>query len=258
MGEIVFIGLGLWDENDITVKGLKEIKNCDIVFAEFYTSTLGVEKEKLEKIFGKKIRVLSRKEVEDGEIVLNEAKKNKVCFLTAGDSMAATTHIDLRLRAMERGIKTRVIHGISILTAAAGLLGLQTYKFGRTTTLVTPKENFSPQSPYEVIKANKERGLHTLVLLDIEDGRCMSANEGIKILMDIEKKRGENFLSESIMAVVARASSPSPVVKAHYPNVLIKEEFGAPPHCIVVPGKLHFMETKALIMLAGAPKEIEK
>ena len=258
MGELVFIGLGLWDDDDITVKGLKEVKKCDCVFAEFYTSILGVEKEKLEMALGKEIRVLSREEVEKGEIILKEAKKNRVGFLTAGDPMTATTHVDLRLRAIEMGIKTKIIHGISILTAAAGLLGLQTYKFGRTTTLVAPKENFFPHSPYEVIKENKERGLHTLVLLDIEDGKCMPANEGIKVLLEIEKERGEDILSESIMAVVARASSPNPFIRAHYPTILAKEQFGMPPHCIVVPGKLHFMEAKALVKLAGAPKEIEK
>lgn len=258
MGELIFIGLGLWDENDITVKGLKEAKKCDCLFAEFYTSILGVEKEKLEKALGKEIRILNREEVEKGEIILNEARKKKVGFLTPGDPMSATTHVALCLRAIEMDIKTRVIHGISILTAAAGLLGLQTYKFGRTTTIVTPKENFFPHSPYEVIKENKERGLHTLVLLDIEDGKCMTANEGIEVLLEIEKEREENFLSKSIVAAVARASSPNPLVMANYPSILVKKDFGEPPHCIVVPGKLHFMEAKALIMLAGAPKEIEK
>lgn len=258
MGELIFIGIGLWDENDITIKGLNEIKNCDCIFAEFYTSIVGVGKKKLEETFGKEIKVLGREEVEQGKIILEEARKNKVCFLTPGDPMTATTHIDLRLRAIEMGIKTKIVHGISIFTAAAGLLGLQTYKFGRTTTLVTPKENFFPHSPYEVIKENKERGLHTLILLDIENGRCMSANEGIEILLEIERERGEDILSKSIMAVVARASSPNPFIKANYPSILLKEKFGMPPHCIVVPGKLHFMEAKSLVTLAGAPKEIEK
>ncbi len=255
MGELLFIGLGLWDEDDITVKGLKEARKCDCIFAEFYTSIIGVPKKRLEKAIGKKIKVLGREEVESGEVILDEARKNKVCLLTGGDPMTATTHIDLRLRAMEEGIKTRIIHGISILSAAAGLLGLQTYKFGRTTTLVAPKKNFFPHSPYDVIRENRERGLHTLVLLDIEDGKCMLADEGIEILLEIEKERNEDFLRRSIIAVVARASSSSPCVKAHYPHILLKKKIGVPPHCIVVPGQLHFMEKKALIMPAGAPKK---
>jgi diphthine synthase len=41
------IGLGLGDENDITLKGLKAIKSSEKVYLEAYTSILGVDKNKL-------------------------------------------------------------------------------------------------------------------------------------------------------------------------------------------------------------------
>jgi len=160
------------------------------------------------------------------------------------------------LRAIERGIPTRVVHGISIMTASAGLLGLQSYKFGRTTTLAFPEGDYFPTSPYGVIKENMERGLHTLVLLDVGK-KLMTANEGIELLMEMEEReRGGIIGKKTLMAVVARASSPSPAVKAGYVHELVKENFGPPLHCIVVPGKLHFMEAKALVLLADAPEEI--
>ncbi len=60
-GTLTFIGLGLYDEKDISIKGLEEIKKADKVFAEFYTAKLvGTSIEKLEKLFGKKIIVLNR------------------------------------------------------------------------------------------------------------------------------------------------------------------------------------------------------
>ncbi len=40
MGELVFVGLGLYDENDISLRGLEEIREADAVFAEFYTSIM--------------------------------------------------------------------------------------------------------------------------------------------------------------------------------------------------------------------------
>ena len=40
MDELAFIGLGLFDEKDITLKGLDAARDADIVFAEFYTSSL--------------------------------------------------------------------------------------------------------------------------------------------------------------------------------------------------------------------------
>src|SRR5206468_2271352 len=100
----------------------------------------------------------------------------RVAFLVGGDPMAATTHVDLRLRAASAGIPTRIVHGASILTAAAGVLGLQIYKFGRTTTIPFPSEGFGPTSPLEVILQNRSAGLHSLVLLDLrEDGTFLLA-----------------------------------------------------------------------------------
>ena len=41
---------------------------------------------------------------------------------------------------------------------APGLLGLQHYKFGRTTTLVRPEANWSPTSPFDAVAENHARG----------------------------------------------------------------------------------------------------
>jgi diphthine methyl ester synthase len=42
-----FIGLGLADEKDITVKGLEIVKKAERVYLEAYTAILMVDKEKL-------------------------------------------------------------------------------------------------------------------------------------------------------------------------------------------------------------------
>lgn len=44
---LYFIGLGLGNEKDITVRGLEAVKSCEKVFLENYTSVLGVEPKKL-------------------------------------------------------------------------------------------------------------------------------------------------------------------------------------------------------------------
>jgi diphthine synthase len=258
--KLVFIGLGLSDEKDISLKGLEEIKKSDKVFAEFYTSKLvGTSIEKIEKIIGKKIEVLSRDETEKGDIILDAAKKQNVVFLTAGDPMTATTHVDLRIRAIQKGIETHVVHGSSIITAVSGLLGLQNYKFGRTTTLAYPEKDYFPTSPYDVIRDNKKVGLHTLVLLDIQtdNNRFMTANEGLKLLLEIEEKTSGNVLSDdSVVCVVARAGSKEPIVRANSIKNLIEMDFGPPLHTLVVPGKLHFMEIDALTVLAQLPAQL--
>lgn len=255
MGKLMFIGLGLNDEKDITIRGLERIRESDMVFAEFYTGRLtGTTLERMESQFGKKIIVLNRDEVESGERIIEAARHKTVSFITVGDAMAATTHVSLRLKAINEGVETEIIHNASIITAAASVTGLQHYKFGRVATIPFPQENYSPTSPYDVIKENMKMGLHTLILLDIDEkeNRCMTANEGMNLLLEIERRRGEGLLSpDTVICVVGRAGSEKPVVRAGKISKMLSEDFGPPLHALIIPGKLHFMEEEALRKLGG-------
>lgn len=252
-GRLVFVGLGLHDEEGVTLRGLDEIAAAEVVFAEAYTSALSEgAMERLAERTEKRIEILDRATLEDGTRVLETCKRLNVALLVAGDPMTATTHVELRLRAIAQGTETRVIHGVSAMTAVPGLLGLQHYKFGRTVTLPFPQEGYSPTSPYELIGENVARGLHTLVLLDIdaESSRFMTANEGMHLLLDMERRTGLRTLSQdSLICVVARAGAPDCGVRAGRVRDLIQVDFGAPLHTIVVPGRLHFMEKDALKVL---------
>lgn len=44
---LYLIGLGLWDEKDISLRGLEAVRKCDHVYLEAYTSILLVDKSKL-------------------------------------------------------------------------------------------------------------------------------------------------------------------------------------------------------------------
>src|SRR5207244_12006776 len=207
MGELVFIGLGLDDERGITLRGLDEARAADMVFAEFYTSALqGASIEAVGKLIDRQIRRLSRKEVEDGQVLLAAAAKGTVAFLVPGDPMSATTHVDLRLRAEAAKIRTRIVHGVSILPAAAGALGLQAYRFGRTTTIPFPATGFGPTSPLEAILENRRAGLHSLVLLDVrEGGTPLAPKEAIAFLLEMAPKIGTTeFGPETLACVLSR------------------------------------------------------
>ncbi|HID19452.1 MAG TPA: diphthine synthase [Methanophagales archaeon] len=252
---LTFIGLGLYDERDISLKGLEAIRDADVVYAEFYTSPLGGKTvEKMEKAYGKRIFVLERSDVEENaeEGILKLAKNQKVVLLCGGDAMIATTHVDLRLRAMDIGIETRIIHAPSISSAVAGLCGLQSYKFGKSATVSPPYKGVISEVPYDTTRANKERGLHTLLYLDIS----MRINEALRLLEAVEEKRKSQMLKKSIIVGIAKAGSDKPVVKADYLNALKSYEFGELPHVLVVPGDLHFLEKEALIKIAFAPEFI--
>ncbi|MBS7281607.1 MAG: diphthine synthase, partial [Candidatus Freyarchaeota archaeon] len=66
MGEIVFVGLGLFDEFGISLRGLEEVKTADAVFAEFYTSLMpNFSFVRFCEISGKDLIVLSRRHLEE-------------------------------------------------------------------------------------------------------------------------------------------------------------------------------------------------
>ncbi|WP_101296414.1 diphthine synthase [Halegenticoccus soli] len=252
---LTFVGLGLYDERSITVEGRDALRGADRVFAEFYTSKLlGATVADLEAHHGVEIEVRDRAGVEQRpDPILDAAETEDVVFLTAGDTMISTTHADLRLRAIERGVDARVIHGVTAESAASGLTGLQNYRFGKAVTLPFPYAHGAdgvPKSVTESVEANRERGLHTLVYLDIKAERdeYMTADAAASTLA--------TDWNDALGVVVARAGSPDPVVAADRLSALAERDFGDPLHLLVIPGDLHHIEADALRELAGAPPEL--
>jgi diphthine synthase len=259
---LTFIGLGLYDEKDITVKGFEAVRNADVVYIEFYTSHLfGTSIELMEKFYGKKLVILSREDVELDPAWLSRAKKENVVFLSGGDAMVATTHIDLRLRAIDSGIECVIIHAPSIYSAASGLSGLSNYRFGKSTTIPFPytrnEKTIISEAPYDTIKMNRKNDLHTLVFLDIDREKgFMDIGRAVSLLLEIEERRGEGVLVNAIAVGIARAGSGSPVVHSDKLEKLMNYNFGGPLHILIIPASLHFIEAEALVKLCGASQDI--
>ena len=259
---LTFIGLGLYDEKDVSLRGLEAIRSADKVYLECYTSLFtGTNIKQLEKLYGKKVHLLEREDVETNNWWLKDAIDQSIVFLTGGDAMVSTTHIDLRLRAKKLGIGTQIIHGASIISAVCGLSGLQNYRFGKSATIPHPytrKEKIiRSHTPYDTIKINQKNNLHTLIFLDIDKNiGCMSIKEGIELLLQVEEEIGGEAISNCIGVGIARAGSFAPVVKADYLENLKHTDFGDPLHILCIPANLHFIEAEALIAFADAPWNI--
>jgi diphthine synthase len=87
----------------------------------------------------------------------------------------------------------------------------------------------------------------------------MTIKEALETLLKIEEGKRDSAITRDRIAVgVARAGSERPTAKADSLERLLNHEFGDPPHTLIFPGKLHFMEAEALIVLAGAPKSVRK
>jgi len=244
-----FIGLGLNDEKDISVKGLETVKKADFVYLENYTSKLNCNLNYLEQLYGKKIILADRKlvEIEAEKTILQQAKTKEVAFLIVGDVFSATTHMDLFLRAKKLGIKTKIVHNASVLTAIA-VTGLQLYKFGKTTSI--PFENENVEAPYDVLKSNQENSSHTLFIMDLNqnNNNSLTVNDAIRYLLKVELKRGSRVFTDNTLCVgCAKLGSLDQIIKAGKAASLLKENFSNGMHCLIVPAKqLHFMEEEAL------------
>lgn len=247
---LTFIGIGLFDAADISEKGRDRIAKADSVYLDGYTSRLmGSDVGDLERCYHKPVRRLSREDVElHPETLLDEAANGNVAFLVAGDPMVSTTHIDLRIRAAERGIATSIIHGASIMSAVCGLSGLQNYRFGRSCSLPFPQKNWFPVTPMEVIAKNLNENLHTLVYLDIQDERFMTIPEAVGLLETLALRTESSI---PLYVGIARAGSEAPVVRAGTAEEVQRIAFGPPLHILVVPATLHDMERKYLELFAG-------
>jgi len=253
LGELAFVGLGL-GEGGVSLAGKEAIASSDITYLEDYTSppAPGLE-EGLSEATGKRISKVGREFIEDGKKVLEEAKTMKVVVAVQGDPMIATTHSDLRVRAMAKGIQTRLFHGATIPAAAASESGLHYYKFGGTITF-TRESASHHQEVYRRVHQNLLGGQHTLLLLEYDVARQVGADPAFVFekLLDAESNFKRGVISaETFVVVLSRVGMKSQTMRGGPIGKLRGSDFGAPPHCVIVTGKLHFSEEEALCALLG-------
>lgn len=250
MGELWFVGLGLGDERDLSRRAIDVLRTVGEVFAEEYTAVAPAGTlERLEAELGRTIRRLDRPLVESERPILEAlGRHERVALLVVGDPFAATTHVALRLAAERAGHAWRYLPNASILTAAAGFLGLMHYRFGRTVSLPFPAPGFEPRSPLDQVRSNRDRGLHTLLLLDLrpEDGRFLGAAEALGVLRARDPE-GEVVPDGSLIAVAARVGRDDAAGWFGPFARLRSVDYGPPMHVVVLLApELHFEEAAAL------------
>jgi diphthine synthase len=243
---LYLIGLGVGDERDISLKGLGACEKAKEVYAELYTARWPGNLRKLEKRIGKPITVIQRRDMEeDVKQLVKRGKNRNIAVLVPGDPLSATTHLNVLMEAREQGVKTAVIHSSSILTAVAET-GLSLYNFGKTVTIVRPAKGYAPTSFYDMAVQNRELGMHTLLLLDID----MDTGEGLEILLRIEQEKKKGLIDSDKRFIAARGLG-SEKSRMMYGRALdlIKRPLD-PPAVLILPGKMHFTEEEFLKSLS--------
>ncbi len=251
---LYLIGIGL-NPKQLTIEAIEGIHDCSAVFLENYTSRYseGTLVE-LEHVLQKKVVELGRKEVEEGASrLLEESKQHNIALLVIGNPLLATTHIQLLLDAKKENVPVRVIPGISILDLL-GKTGLDSYKFGRISTIVFQEENYAPESFFDVIEKNFKNGFHSLCLLDIrsEENRLMSVQEAIGIIEKIAKKKKAEWFSGAVMVGLYGLASKNEKIAVGNAKKLQNSGYTSWPQSLVVCGKLNEKEKEALKELHGA------
>ena len=248
MGRLAFVGLGLGPRG-VSLEGVEELKSADVAYLEYYTSPHepSLLKE-LESVVGKHLTIVDRGFVEDGNKILEEASVKKVAIAVQGDPMIATTHGELRARAARAGVETLIVHGATIVSAAASESGLHYYKFSRTVTVTRETLGRLTQA-YYILHQNLLEGAHTLLLLEynVESGEGVSPADAMAGLMLAEGNFKRGVVRDTTFAVViSRLGRVDRSLAAGDLASLAKKDYGQPPHSVIIPGKLHFTEAEAI------------
>jgi len=242
---LYLIGIGLADEQDIAIKGLGIVRRCQEVYMEDYTSIMQVPKKQLEEFYGSKIISAPRDFVENqSDLILKKAKIMDIALLVVGDPLMATTHTSLLLDAKKQGVPFKVVHNASVLNAVAQT-GLQIYKFGKIASIPFHESD----GPYQVLEENHKAGSHTLFLLDLDpkNNKMMTAAQAAQILLSLENKHKHQILSPLSTAIAcARLGANDQLIRSGPLVQISQSDFGQAPHCLIIPGNLHFLEEEWL------------
>jgi diphthine synthase len=190
----------------------------------------------LEKIIKKKVINADRNLVE-GDFLIKGSKKENIGLLIYGSPLTATTHISLIQGAEEYGVKYKVIYGASVFDAIAET-GLQIYKFGKIASMPKWEESYHPTSFMEIVKDNQKIDAHSLILIDIG----LEIKDAIKELEESSKEEKISF--DKILICSGLGTGKKEIIYGEIKklkNAKIKK-----PYCIIIPGKLHFVEEEVL------------
>jgi len=252
---LIFIGTGL-SLKHLTIEALKYIQLADKIIVDTYTSLTEDLDILLDYLRDKEIVYASRRDLEGEAIdrIIEEARYRNIAILVPGDPFIATTHDAIRVEAYKKGVKVIVVNGLTIHSIIASRTGLQAYRFGKMITLTYP-DSFKPYSTIETIYDNLSRNLHTLLLLDyrVDEGRYMSINEAVDILLSLDDKR---LLARVLAVGVARLCFRDEYIIADRLIELKNYNYPKPPHSIVIVAKPHPIELDNLFYICNLPRKL--
>jgi len=248
-GIFYFIGTGLKGSiESLTIEGLIAIMQSDIIYYDSYTSYQSEDLvNTLKDITKKEIVSINRKEVEEQyESFYKDLPEKSISFLVTGDPFVATTHHWLYDWLISKNVKVKVINNVSIIHYISSILGLHSYKFGKTTSIPYYNEEYVPESVVKTILNNLSINAHTIVLLDLDKGSFMDPRMAMKKLINSTTKMGFN-MEECKSVFIMRAGMSNEKILFSTAKKLTEIKECLLPASIVIPAKdLHYTEEESL------------
>jgi len=249
------IGLGIEGLDGMSMKGREILKICNLIYIERFTGYLSdseiSELRRYCKHNDNVVNVVGRLFVEDGREILEQAGDKEVALIVYGEALIATTYIELFIRATKRDIEVKVIHSASGITSLIGESGLQIYKFGRASTIMSEPQ--SAISVYNTLLDNLLLGNHTLILTEYSETKenispfFLEPSVAMMMLLDVEKdQRSQAFTEETFVLVASRIGRADKKIISGHVRSLMEINYEAGPHSLIVPGRLHFVEKEAI------------
>ena len=243
-----FVGLGISGISELSDNTRDIIKNAEVVYLESFTSPiLETEKEELKNMCNGEFKIAKRWLVEDGNEILDNAKDKETVLISYGDPYIATTHLELKTRATNDKIETKTVHSSSIVSSLIGEVGLHYYKIGKVLTIMNDSKSMI--TPYNTIFDNLLSKTHSVILLEYNEDKSffLQPQNALSLLLDVEKIQNRKVISQEMFVIIAsRIGKNNQNITSGKIKNLINKEFGAPPHSIIITGKLHFTESDAI------------
>lgn len=253
------IGLGI-SADLITLRSLLELAKCKRILVDSYTSIWFPSIDSLVDVLKRlnKDCVKVYREALEGKAI-NEiiaiSRKEDVCIAVVGDPLIATTHSSLVVEALKQGVEVEVIPSTTILSIAISFSCLQVYRFGKCVTLVKPRDGVVFEYPIYVIEENRNRNLHTILLLDLDivQGYYMTPKEAANLLVKLQERLGKKVLEHNDYVIVLGAiGSECGFVQVLKLRELMESEdcYDTPPYTMIIPAKkLHPVEEECIEMI---------
>ena len=234
------LGIGLRGTRSITIEENEVLKKCSKIYIDTYTSIFPENFiNDLSHIYGGEIIPLEREELESMAFIKNEETDSSL--IVSGDPFGSTTHMSIARECIDKKIDLKIYENASIISIIWGRTGLSAYRSGSVVSIPDFGNEYVPASPYEKILQNISMGLHTLVLVDLKNGKNIDSSRLMEIFILMRDRNSLEDIMKRISFSIERAGWNDEAIHLDSLENILRKNLRS-PYCIVIPGKIDFNE----------------